>query len=164
MGIFYLLGVSVHLVPKYIPPSESFPCVRDGRYIGYPLFSGAFYSDPVGMTVENCANFCDSQQEPFRFMGITYGSQCCTFTAKELESILLTYSACDDFFEYFYESDQDCHTPCPGNPSEFCGGIEGETPIASVYQNVNYNFPITVTSIGLWNGLGCYRSVPLQLC
>ena len=163
MGIFYLLGVSVHLVPKYIPPSESFPCVRDGRYIGYPLFSGAFYSDPVGMTVENCANFCDSQPEPFRFMGITYGSDCCTSTTKELEFSLLTYSACDDFFEYIFESDIGCTTPCPGNPSEICGGLEYGTQVASVYQNLNFNFPTTVTSVGLWNGLGCYTSVHVQL-
>ena len=163
MGIFYLLGVSVHQVPKYISQSESYPCFRDGRRQGDPLFSGAFYADPVGMTIENCANFCDSQPEPFRFMGIADGSDCCTSTANELESILLTYSACDNFFENIYESDPDCYTPCPGNPSEFCGGIEYGTAIASVYQNVNYNFPTTVTSVGLWNGLGCYTSVHVQL-
>ena len=115
------------------------------------------------MTVDSCANFCDSQPESYRFMGITDGSECGKSTEKELELSLLTYSACDVFFEYIYESDAGCHTPCPGNPSEICGGIDDGVPIASVYQNFSFNFPTTVTSVGLWNLLGCYSSVHVHL-
>jgi hypothetical protein len=150
---------------RYIWLSESFPGSRDNRYIGYPLFTGAGYADPVGMTIEKCANYCDSQPEPYRFMGITYGFQCCKSTAKDSEWTLLIHSACDNFFEYIYESDEPCNTPCPGNPSEVggCGGIEDGHPTASTYQNVYFSFPTTVPSVGLWNGLGCYKSVHIQL-
>ena len=77
---------------------------------------------------------------------------------------MLKYSACDNFFEYIYESDNVCHTPCPGDPSQVggCGGIDDGIPLASTYQNTNFSFPSTVLSVGLWNGLGCYKSVQVQ--
>ena len=127
------------------------------------MFSAASYDDPVGMTIENCANFCSRQPLPYRFMGVTDGSHCCMSTAKELELTSLTYLACDNFFEFIYESDQACNTPCPGNPSEICGGMELWMPIISAYTNLNFSFPATVISAGLWNGLGCYTSVHVQL-
>jgi hypothetical protein len=82
---------------------------------------------------------------------------------------LLTYLACDNFFEYIFESEpgNECETPCPGNPSEagFCGGMDGYTPTASTYQKINSTFviPALVPSVGLWNGLGCYKSVGVHL-
>jgi hypothetical protein len=155
---------------KNIWPSESFSCLRDNRDIGEPLFIGAGYADSVGMTIEACANFCDSQSVSYRFMGITDGFQCCMSTAKEITLTFLTYSACDNFFEYIFESEgYSCgtQTPCPGNPSEAggCGGMEDWTPTASTYQKINSNFivPALVPSVGLWNGLGCYKSVTVQL-
>jgi hypothetical protein len=169
MGIFLLLRVGFHQTPDIFgladPSLGSFPAFRDNRDIGEPLFSGAGYADPVGMTIEKCANYCDSQPVPYRFMGITHGFQCCESTTKESEFTLLTHSACDNFFEYVYESDEPCSTPCPGNPSEVggCGGIADEMPTASTYQNTGFSFPTTVLSVGLWNGLGCYKSVHIQL-
>jgi hypothetical protein len=47
-----------------------------------PLFIGAGYADPTGMTIEKCADFCDSQPVSYRFMGLTDGFQCCTSTSK----------------------------------------------------------------------------------
>ena len=78
---------------------------------------------------------------------------------------ILKHSACDNFFEYIYESDNVCDTPCPGDPSEVggCGGIDDGIPLASTYQNINFSFPTTVLSVGLWNALGCYTSVHVQL-
>ena len=127
------------------------------------MFSAAGYDDPVGMTIENCANFCDSQPVTYRFMGVTEGSQCCTSTPKASELTSLTYLACDNFFEFIYESDGACYMTCPGNPSEICGGVDDGIPIISAYQKPNFSFPATVTSAGLWNGLGCYKSVCVQL-
>jgi hypothetical protein len=115
------------------------------------------------MTVEKCAAYCDSQPVSYRFMGITDGFQCCMSTASEIELTLLTCSACDNYFEYIFESEPGnaCETPCPGNPSEagFCGGMDGSTPTASTYQKINSTFvtPSLVPSVGLWNGLGCYK-------
>ena len=149
---------------RYIWLSGSFSCFRDNRDFGYPLFIGAGYADPAGMTIEKCADFCESQSVPYRFMGITDGFQCCKPATKESELTMLKYSACDNFFEYTYESINGCDTPCPGDPSEVggCGGKEEWQPLASTYQNVNFNFPSTVLSVGLWDGLGCYKSVQVQ--
>ncbi|KAH8985361.1 WSC domain-containing protein [Lactarius akahatsu] len=121
-------------------------CLEDDRYIGLPLFTGAGYADPAGMTIEKCAAFCDSQPVSYRFMGLTYGFQC----------------SCDNFFEHVYESvgQNSCNLPCPGNPSEIggCGGKEDWQPMASTYYKINATFiiPAPVPSVGLWNGLGCY--------
>jgi len=130
------------------PPGwESYICFEE---LGedYPLFIGASYADPVGMTIDNCAAFCDSQPVAYRFMGLTNGTQC----------------SCDNFFEYIYESDggaESCNTPCPGDPSEAggCGGIQQSTLLVSTYQKINSTFivPALVPSVGLWNGLGCYN-------
>ena len=89
-------------------------------------------------------------------------------TRKEITQTLLTYLACDNYFEGIFESEpgNECNTPCPGNPSEVggCGGKEGSTPLASTYQKINSTFvtPVLVPSVGLWNGLGCYKSVIVQ--
>ena len=100
-------------------------------------------------------------------MGITDGFQCCTSTSKELELTMLTYLACDNYFEYIFESTPGCDTPCPGAPWEAggCGGMAEWQPLASTYQKINSTFivPSLVPSVGQWNGLGCYKSVNVQL-
>ena len=63
--------------------SGTFSRFRDNRDFGYPLFIGAGYADPAGMTIEKCADYCDSQSVPYRFMGITDGFQCCKSTTKK---------------------------------------------------------------------------------
>jgi hypothetical protein len=121
------------------------------------------------MTIEKCAYFCESQSVSYRFMGITDGFQCCMSTANEIALTLLTYLACDNYYEYIFESDpgSSCASPCPGDPSEVggCGGMELWIPTASTYQLINSTFitPSLVPSVGLWNGLGCYKSVNVQL-
>jgi hypothetical protein len=119
------------------------------------------------MTIEKCVNFCESQSVSYRFMGITDGFQCCMSTANEITLILLTPLACDNYYEYIFESDEPCSTPCPGNPSEVggCGGMDEWIPTASTYQLINSTFvtPSLVPSVGLWNGLGCYKSVNVHL-
>ena len=67
-------------------PNESFSYFRDNRELGLQLFTGAGYADSVGMTIEKCATFCDSQSVPYRFMGITDGYECCmsTPTTKDI--------------------------------------------------------------------------------
>ena len=88
---------------------------------------------------------------------------------KGVALTLLTCLACDNFFEGIFESEPGnlCETPCPGNPSEAggCGGIEAYTPTASTYQKINSTFivPALVPSVGLWHGLGCYKSVAVHL-
>ena len=164
MGIFPLFRVSFHQTSDVLSRVNLY--LSDYRYDGSPLFTGAGYADSVGMTVENCANFCDSQSVPYRFMGITEGYICGMSTANENALTLLTYLACDNFFESVYQSDpSSCETPCPGDPSEVggCGGNDLWIPTASTYQNINFSFPTTVLSVGLWNALGCYTSVHVQL-
>ena len=60
--------------------SESFLAFRVD--FQYHLFLAAGYADPAGMTIEKCADYCDSQSVPYRFMGITDGFQCCKSTTK----------------------------------------------------------------------------------
>ena len=117
------------------------------------------------MTIEKCADFCESQSVSYRFMGISDGYQCCMSTAKEITLTLLTYLACDNYFQGIFESDpsDQCETPCSGDPSEAggCGGFE----TISTYQQINSTFvvPTLVPSVGLWNGLGCYTSANVHL-
>ena len=115
------------------------------------------------MTIAKCANFCESQSVPYRLMGITDGFQCCMSTSRELGSTLLTCSACDNYFEYIFESVPGCLTPCPGAPWEAggCGGSYDSQQFATIYQLINSTFvtPSLVPSVGLWNGLGCYKLV-----
>ncbi|KAN0133552.1 WSC domain containing protein [Lactarius tabidus] len=140
-----VLAASVH--PRdFAPPGwESFYCFEDNRNFGAPLFTGAGYADPAGMTIEKCADFCESQSVPYRFMGITDGFQC----------------SCDNYFENIFESVSGCLTPCPGAPWEAggCGGSYDSQQFASTYQLINSTFivPALVPSVGLWDGLGCYN-------
>jgi hypothetical protein len=131
------------------------------------MFTGAGYADPAGMTIEKCADFCESQSVPYRFMGITDGFQCSMSTSKQLELNLLTYLACDNYFEYIFELTSDCLTPCPGVSYEAggCGGSYDLQQFASIYQKINSNFiiPALVPSVGLWDGLGCYKLVNAHL-
>jgi hypothetical protein len=119
------------------------------------------------MTIEKCADFCDSQSVPYSYMGITDGFQCCMSTSNELELNLLTYSACDNFFEFIFESTPGCLTPCPGAPWEAggCGGSYDWQQFASTYHKINSTFivPALVPSVGLWDGLGCYKLVNAHL-
>ncbi len=73
--------------------------------------------------------------------------------------------ACDNFFEYIFESDgnNECDVPCRGDPSEV-GGCGGPY-IASTYKRQNSAFiiPALVPSVGSWQGLGCYKSVDVQM-
>ena len=164
MDLLPLLRVSF-LDPskKKISSNEFFSCFRDNRDFGLPLFIGAGYADSTGMTIEKCAAFCSSQSVPYRFMGITAGFQCCMSIAKWIALTLLTCSACDNYFEYIFESEPGnlCETPCPGNPLEAggCGGMDGFTPTASTYIKNNLTFitPALVPSLGLWDVLGCYK-------
>ena len=160
MGIYPLLRVSFHQASDVFSRVNLF--LSDYRNEGDPLFNGAGYADSVGMTVGNCANFCDSQSVPYRFMGISEGYICGMPTAIEIALTLLTDLACDNFFEGAYQSDSgSCETPCPGDPSEVggCGGKDLWIPTASTYQKINSTFvnPTLVPSVGLWNGLGCYK-------
>ncbi|KAH9173154.1 WSC domain-containing protein [Lactarius sanguifluus] len=146
------------------PPGwKSIICLEDNRAIGLPLFTGAFYADPA-LTIEKCIAFCDSRPVSYRYMGLTDGFECCTSNAdsEEVAPTLLTYLACDNFFEFIFESvPGSCDTPCSGNPLEVggCGGKAGWQRLASPYQRINSTFviPALVPSVGLWNGLGCYN-------
>ena len=162
MGVFLLLRVRVHQ-PQIDLAEWILSCFRDNRNFGIPLFTGAGYADPAGMTIEKCADFCESQSVAYRFMGITDGFQCCMSTSRELRSTLLTCSACDNYFEGIFESTPGCLTPCPGAPWEAggCGGSYDGQQFASTYQLINSTFvtPSLVPSVGLWNGLGCYKLV-----
>ena len=61
------------------------PSLRDNR--SYPnfniaLLTGAYYADPVAMTIESCIAFCDSQPVSYRFMAVTDGFQCCMWVVR----------------------------------------------------------------------------------
>ncbi|KAI9449281.1 hypothetical protein BJY52DRAFT_1227867 [Lactarius psammicola] len=147
-----VLAASVHSTRSSDPPGwTSFLCLEDNRNIGLPLLTGAYYADPANMTIENCVAFCDSRPVSYRFMAVTNGFEC----------------SCDNFFEHIFENvGFSCNTPCRGNPSEVdgCGGLQDDQPKASTYQRVNSTFiiPAMVPSVGLWNGLGCYKSVRVE--
>ena len=73
--------------------------------------------------------------------------------------------ACDNFFERIFESMDpivDCNAPCRGDPSEV-GGCGGPY-VANTYirENSTFIIPALVPSVGLWQGLGCYKSVGVQ--
>ncbi|KAH9032994.1 WSC domain-containing protein [Lactarius pseudohatsudake] len=148
-SVFSIQILAASVGPRGLEPPgwESLFCLEDNRDFGFPLLTGAGFADPAGMTIEKCANFCDSQSVSYRFMGLTDGFQC----------------SCDNFFEHIFESvpEDACNAPCPGNPSEVggCGGKEFGQQMASTYQKVNSTFiiPDLVPSVGLWNGLGCYN-------
>ncbi|KAH8985360.1 WSC domain-containing protein [Lactarius akahatsu] len=132
-------------LPASPPGWKSIICLEDNRAFGLPLFTGAFYADSA-LTIEKCIAFCDSQPVSYRYMGLTDGFEC----------------SCDNFFEYIFESvPGSCNTPCSGNPSEVggCGGKADLQRLASPYQRINSTFviPTMVSSVGLWNGLGCYN-------
>ena len=78
--------------------------------------------------------------------------------------LLTSCPACDNFFENIFESDpnNECDAPCRGDLSEV-GGCGGQY-IASTYakQNSTFIIPTPVPSVGLWQGLGCYKSVDKQ--
>jgi hypothetical protein len=84
---------------------------------------------------------------------------------RKVGAVLLHLTlACDNFFEYIFESDgnNECDVPCRGDPEEV-GGCGGPY-IASTYMSQNSTFviPALVPSVGLWQGLGCYTSVDVQ--
>ena len=75
-----------------------------------------------------------------------------------------------NLFEYIFEEAGNgaqggpCNKPCSGldpNDDIFCGGLY----MASVYEKENSGFviPALVPSVGLWNGLGCYKSAIFHL-
>ncbi|KAI0263603.1 WSC domain-containing protein [Gloeopeniophorella convolvens] len=128
------------------PPGWAGPnCLEDNRNsdLFLPLFTGAFFVDTTGMTIEECISFCDNQTQTFRYVGLTDGFQC----------------SCDNFFEHILEStgNDECDAPCRGNPAEQggCGGAFR----ASVYTRENSTFiiPALVESVGPWEALGCYN-------
>ncbi|KAI0263595.1 hypothetical protein BC834DRAFT_971278 [Gloeopeniophorella convolvens] len=143
--VFAYPGVSRRQnAPTSLPPgwTGSF-CFEDNRSFGFPLFTGAYFVDTTGMTIEKCLGFCDSPSQSFRFAGLTDGFQC----------------SCDNFYEFILESvgTNECDAPCRGNPSEQ-GGCGGDTR-ASIYQNSNATviIPALVESTGQWKTLGCYN-------
>jgi hypothetical protein len=64
--------------------------LRDNRSnINLPLLTGAYYADPVGMTIEKCVAFCDNQPVSYRLMAVTDGFQCCASSVEK--SVLCCY-------------------------------------------------------------------------
>ncbi|KAN0105464.1 copper radical oxidase [Russula decolorans] len=100
------------------------------------------YTDAKNMTVENCVNFCNTQN--FTYAGIEYGQECyCGNVISSEASTVL---------------DSDCSFPCNGNTNETCGAGDrmnlywsGASPPAA---------PVIAPNSGQWISLGCYIDSP----
>ena len=126
------------------------------------------YTDTKNMTVENCVNFCDTQN--FVYAGVEYGQECCKWCFSVAYSliffpisvILITRSGILDCGNVISNGgttalDSDCNFPCNGNANETCGagGLlnlywSGAAPPAA---------PVIAPNNGLWISLGCYKYI-----
>lgn len=84
------------------------------------LFQGAYFDDPVGMTIDACLGFCRSQNFPFA--GVEYASEC--------------YCADSDtqYDERGTFDDSECQYICSGNTLERCGGNRRISVFNSTYM------------------------------
>ncbi|KAJ7880660.1 glyoxal oxidase N-terminus-domain-containing protein [Mycena leptocephala] len=91
------------------------------------------------MTVENCIDFCDSQQ--FIFAGVEF---------------MVSFVHCDDFIEPSGVSAPitECNLPCTGDPAESCGGANRLNIFWSGAEPPPV--PTIPPFIGEWQSLGCY--------
>ena len=57
-----------------------------------------------------------------------------------------------------------CNAPCRGNWAEVggCGGQYFASVYTNTENNANFVIPAMVSSVGQWDGLGCYKSVDEQ--
>ncbi|KAJ7513073.1 galactose oxidase [Mycena galericulata] len=123
-------------VPTTLPGNwSSLGCYTDGNP---RTLTGDATTDVANMTVENCINFCSSNN--FILAGVEFMQEC----------------YCDDFIENsgVPAPITDCDSACTGNPAESCGG--------ALRLNVFWSGaprpspPSIPASVGQWEALGCY--------
>jgi hypothetical protein len=91
-------------------------CFED-RYVNYP-YVAASYSFPRPFTLETCARTCAGST----YFGV-YDS---------------LYCICGSSFDFTMPDDPKyCNVPCNGNPSTFCGGLNGASgyPVWNFYRH-----------------------------
>jgi len=128
------------------------------------------YTDTKNMTVDNCVNFCNTQN--FVYAGVEYGQECCKWCFNvprspiffPISAILITRSGILDCGNVISNGgttalDSDCSFPCNGNANETCGAggrlnlyWSGAVPPAA---------PVIAPNNGLWISLGCYKYIHL---
>jgi hypothetical protein len=94
------------------------------------------------MTVENCVNFCNTQN--FIYAGVENGQECCKWhfrSSPTCDACLLTVLLKDCGTAIANDgtptSQTDCSAVCSGNSSEFCGGPNR----LNVYNYTGINHP-----------------------
>ena len=122
------------------------------------------------MTVENCVNFCNTQN--FVYAGVEYGQECCKWYFNfarcpiffPFSVILIIWPGISDCGNVISNGgaaalDSGCNFPCNGNTNETCGAgnrldlyWSGATSPAA---------PVIAPNNGLWISLGCYMYVHL---
>ncbi|KAJ7915243.1 galactose oxidase [Mycena leptocephala] len=128
-------------------PRQSIPTTLPGNWSSVGCYTdsaetrtltGAATADLVNMTVENCIDFCDSQQ--FIFAGVEF----------------MVSFYCDDFIEPSGVSAPitECNLPCTGDPAESCGGANRLNIFWSGAEPPPV--PTIPPFIGEWQSLGCY--------
>ncbi|KIY43224.1 copper radical oxidase [Fistulina hepatica ATCC 64428] len=100
--------------------------------------TGSSYSSTDNMTVENCIDYCDTQD--YIYAGVEYSQEC--YCGNYIENSATATSS-------------GCSMACSGNPSELCGG--GSRLDLFYSGGTASPAPIIVPSIGNWTSLGCYN-------
>ncbi|KAF8156193.1 hypothetical protein K438DRAFT_2026364 [Mycena galopus ATCC 62051] len=124
-------------VPSTLPGNwSSIGCYTDN--VAARTLAGASYTDAANMTVENCINFCNTQE--FIYAGVEFMQEC----------------YCDNFIENSATTAPitDCDLVCTGDVDEFCGGA---SRLNIFWSGVTPPPPPTIPPfIGKWESLGCY--------
>ncbi|KAF8468573.1 WSC domain-containing protein [Russula ochroleuca] len=128
------------VIPDLLEGWTAVGCYTDNVAARTLTFVG--YTDTKNMTVDNCVNFCNTQN--FVYAGVEYGQECyCGNVISNGGTTAL---------------DSDCSFPCNGNANETCGAggrlnlyWSGAVPPAA---------PVIAPNNGLWISLGCYNDSP----
>ncbi|KIK65233.1 hypothetical protein GYMLUDRAFT_39597 [Collybiopsis luxurians FD-317 M1] len=124
-------------IPKTLPANwTSQGCYTDN--VGARTLNGANFANGTGMTIEQCINFCGTNN--WVLAGVEFGSQCYCDNHIQNNATVAPLT--------------DCNQPCAGNAQEVCGAANrlnvfnsGKTPPPP---------PATVPKVGNWTSLGCY--------
>ncbi|HEV7557475.1 MAG TPA: WSC domain-containing protein [Kofleriaceae bacterium] len=100
----------------------------DAAHTSLPVYT----SNEAGMTPSLCSSYCTA--EGYSYAGVQYSTQC----------------FCGEFLQGDYRPDEECDTPCGGNPDIACGGSYRNSvyftwlpprQVITFYRDVGYQGP-----------------------
>lgn len=122
------------------PPTSQTPawtpigCYTDS--VSSRTLNAAQNYDTKGMTTESCAAFCKS----YKYFGTEYSQECYCANSLGPQSTVAANAG------------QSCNMACTGDSTETCGG----SGYLNLYQNPLSNLPVSPTTVGSYNFVGCY--------